>query len=228
MQSWKRDLPEAARRFERLQAYFSPLEKTNRVIIVPAGTILSPKDGHGFHIGGTTVIMSHVGAFDNADHEFLHGIVNGIVRRLLSNLTAENLRKIPELARKKLVDDYETPESILDEELIRTYNDHIKRGENPLTFPEFSTIVNAMTEEQFHEMLRTDPETSERIAELGIASLSDLRVRAQEYYDAYEKDILRERIAKLYRQFNEAKKTDQNLPFETFLNQNLSTLFSES
>jgi hypothetical protein len=222
---WRKSAPEATRRFEQLQQYFSPRERTSRVVMVPSDTILPPKGGHGFHVGDTTVIMSHAGAFDNADHEFLHGIVNTIVRKLLPNLTEENIRMISELASKNLVDDYGTPESILDEELIRTYNDYIKRGENPRTFPEFSNIVDAMTDEQFLTTLQIEPDTAERMVKMGISSLKNLRARTREYYDTYEKDVLRERIAKLYRKFEEEKKTNPDLSFEIFLGGNLRELF---
>ena len=102
-------------------------EIAKKVVIIPSDRLLPSKEtGQSFHIGDTTVIMSHTENPMNLEHEFLHGIINPITEELAGEIPQE---KVVALASEKLKKGEEYGEhalSLLNEELIRTYNEFIE------------------------------------------------------------------------------------------------------
>ena len=126
---WTEHLPEAKMRITNLISYFRPSadEIAKKVVIIPSDRLLPSKEtGQSFHIGDTTVIMSHTENPMNLEHEFLHGIINPITEELAGEIPQE---KVVALASEKLKKGEEYGEhalSILNEDLIRTYNEFIE------------------------------------------------------------------------------------------------------
>jgi hypothetical protein len=226
---WNEHLPEVKTRIANLIAYFRPEGKAavSKVVIVPSDELFASKDtGRSFRIGDTIVIMSHTENLDNVEHEFMHGIINPLTEKLTAQLPEE---KIVALASSRLKDEEmygNHARSLLNEELIRTYNDFIKEGRPVRTFADFKDLVDNLDELQFSELLATESRVKDRFIAMSIASLDDFRLKLQEYYDRYEKNDLRDKIYQLYKTFNAEKAQNPATRFEDFFSQEAVTAFS--
>ena len=225
---WTKNMPEVRNRITNLISYFRPVNDTttSEVIIIPSDNLLPSKDtGRAFHIGHTTAIMSHTENLDNLEHEFLHGIINPLTEKLRSKIPEDKVVAMAsnKLKHEEMYGDHAL--SLLNEELIRTYNDLIKAGRPIRTFTDFKNVVNSLDENSFAQLMNTEPSTKTRFSAMGMESLTDLKARIQEYYDKYEKNELRDRIYRLYEKFNEAKITDPQVRFEDFLTKEIEQLF---
>lgn len=224
---WTEHLPEVKVRIEDLLAYFrpSPGEVAKKIIIVPSDKLLSSKDtGSSFHVGDTIVIMSHTENTENFEHEFLHGIINPTTEDLAEKIPDE---KVVALASDKLkVEEMygDHALSLLNEELIRTYN-FIKLKKPIRTLANFTVLVDSLSEDSFAELINTEPRTKERFATVGIYSLPDFKTKVKEYYDRYEKNELRERVYHLYERFNSEKINNPNIKFKNFFTREIESLF---
>jgi hypothetical protein len=226
---WADHLPEAEARIQKLIAYFHPQENAvmSRVVIIPSDRILPSKDtGRSFHVGGTAVIMSHTENLDNLEHEFLHGIINPLTERLAETVPQE---KIISLASNRYKEDEMYGDhalSLLNESLIRTYNDLIKKGKPIRTFEDFEKLFSSLSESRFAEFIEAEPRTKARLETMRIHSLDDFKRNIKEYYDRYMKDELGERVYKLYERFNLEKSVHPDVRFEDFLSREISELFA--
>ncbi len=126
---WNEHLLEVKTRIINLISYFRPSsnEVAKKVIIIPSDKLLESKDAGGsFHVGDTAIIMSHTKNLGNFEHEFLHGIINPITEEFAGGISEE---KIIALASNKLKKEQGYGDhalSLLNEELIRTYNEFIE------------------------------------------------------------------------------------------------------
>jgi hypothetical protein len=225
---WTKHMPEVRNRITNLISYFRPTDDTtaSEVIIIPSDKLLSSKDtGRSFHVGHTTAIMSHTENLDNLEHEFLHGIINPLTEKLRLKIPEDKVVAMAsnKLKHEEMYGDHAL--SLLNEELIRTYNDLIKTGKPIRTFTDFKNIVNSLDENRFAQLMNTEPSTKTRFSAMGIESLTDLKARIQEYYDRYEKNELRDKIYSLYEKFNEAKIANTQIRFEDFLTKEIENLF---
>lgn len=225
---WTEHLPETKTRIANLLTYFHPSQDAvaKKIIIVPSDQLLPSKDtGRSFHIGNTAIIMSHSENLDNFEHEFLHSIINPLTRKVAGEIPQE---KIIALASNKLKNQEMYGNhalSLLNEELIRTYNDLIKRGEPIRTFADFEKLVKSIDEKSFADLIDAEPITKARLSAMGIFSLADFQTRIKEYYDRYEKNSLREKIYQFYKKFNTEKAFRPDAKFEDFFLKNANELF---
>lgn len=225
---WTEHLPETKTRIADLIAYFRPSsgEVAKKIIIVPSDKLLSSKDtGSSFHVGDTTVIMSHTENTENFEHEFLHGIINPMTEELAGKIPQE---KVVALASSKLkVEEMygDHSLSLLNEELIRTYN-FIKFKRPIRTLANFTALVDSLSEDRFTELISTEPRTKERFATVGISSLADFKAKVEEYYNRYEKNELRERVYHLYERFNAEKVNNPSIKFKDFFAREIGGVFN--
>ena len=132
-------LPKYKERITKLIEYFRPNIKTSNiknVEVIPCdGTLTKVDIGQSINLGDTIFIMSHTKNPDNFDHEFLHGIINPITEKFAEYFESdEQKKKILEFTNggKEGYGDYSV--SILNEEIIETYNKYIKDGGRPSSF----------------------------------------------------------------------------------------------
>jgi hypothetical protein len=204
---------------------FFRAESSKRVVLVPADNLIKKDEGRSFDLGDELVIMSHTENLDNLEHEFLHSIINPSVERAMDQLSEDEIAKINSLAGPKLKQDYgEFPMSLLNEELIRTYNDYYKKGVTPRSLEEFKQNLTEMEEEQFAEDSKNNASLRKRLESLGVESLADLQQKADEYYEAYEKDEFRDRSYEFIKKYEASAEEDEDLTFDSYLSENISEL----
>jgi hypothetical protein len=227
--SWMEHIPAVKERLSEINAYFNAEEGEypRKVILVPAeGIIKTDNSGSSFHVGDAAVILSHAGNLDNVGHEFLHGMINPMTEELKHRLPEE---KILALAsdRYKIDDMYgEHALSLLNEELIRTYNDIIRSDGAPPSPEEFKKKIESLTDETFAHILTNEPHTGKRLKNMGINTLKEFQERSVEYYERYIKNELRERIYGLYREFEAKKEVQPDLKFKDFFAGAVDRLFA--
>ena len=218
-------LEETRGRIENLLKFFRPdrtTTKANKVFLIPTDPLYNPQSGRGFVFGEEIVIMSHIDNPDNVEHEFLHAVINPIVEKLSGRLTVEQKDKTVQLANEKLKQDYGYEYfSLLCEELIRTYNDVVKKGESPQTYEDFVRRVSTITEEQFQRLLAQSHSLKMRCEELEITTIEQLRSesKSREYFERFEVNQLRDLIYSLYKEY--ACRPDKDTNFEDFILESL-------
>ncbi len=204
----------------KLINFFHPQTSTTilkRLTIMPSNFLLPIKSGAGFNFGDEYAIESNISNRKNFQHEFLHSVINPIVDKLESLLTDDQKESIVRSAKKSLVQDYgEHWYSLLCETLIRTYNDIYSQNEKPLTENSFKARVDSLTESEFVKIVDESPAQKERLAAMQIASLSDFKAKAGEYFQQVLKNQLGEIIFELYKKYDQLKLT-QNINFEDFI-----------
>lgn len=198
---------ENRKRIEVLIDFFRPDSKTTNVkklSFVPTDPLYKKNSGRNFSaFPGEQIIISHIDNIDNQDHEFSHGIINPIVKKLSQQLTDEQKEKISQLASVKLKQDYGDGHfSLLCEEFIRTYNDVLKRGEKPQTYEDFVRKISAITENQFQKFLADSQNFRARCEQLEIKTIEDFKNKSQEYFEKFEKNQLRDLIFELYQEYS--------------------------
>jgi len=216
-------------RIANLIDYFRPNVSTSRieqVVLVPAERILTrPDSGMSFRIGNEILIVSPANNLDNLDHEFLHGLINPIVEKIYANLSEKQRQRICTLANEGLKADYgNLPFSLLCEELIRTYNDVVKRGEEPLSLESFRSKVSELNENTFRTEMAIHQDFRNRMQFLGIDSVDSLKRKAEEYYNRYVKNELRSQISRLYQAYEAECAETTRVNFEEFLAKNIQHL----
>jgi hypothetical protein len=214
-------MEETRARIEALIDFYKPDAETSdikRVSFVPTDPLYRKNSGRAFSaFPGEQIIISHIDNVDNQNHEFSHGIINPIVEKLSEQLTDEQKTRVSELASGKLKQDYgEGHFSLLCEEFIRTYNDVLKKGEQPQTYYDFMHKVSELTEDQFQEFMTESENLKNRFAELGIQTLDDFKDKSREYFERFEQNQLRDLIFELYQDYlNRPDKEGEN--FEQFV-----------
>lgn len=214
-------LEETKKRIEDLIDFFKPNSKTTNIqklIFVPTDPLYNANSGRSFFIfSDEQIIISHIDNIDNQDHEFLHGIVNPIIKKLSQQLTDGQKEKITELANEKLKQDYGDEHfSLLCEEFIKTYNNFLKKKEEPQTYEDFTRKISYSNEEQFQKELTKSKNFKANCEEFGIITIKDLKNKSQEYFERFEKNQLRDLIFKIYQEYiNHPNKEAEN--FEQFV-----------
>lgn len=152
----------------------------------------------------------------------MHSIINPIIDKLATQLSVEQQEKISQLGsyRLKFAERYgDNCYSLLCEEFIRTYHECIQKNEKPRNQDDFVAMANGLNEEKFHLILEEDENIRKNCSALGISSLSDLKERAIDYYNRFEKNELREIIFSFYQEYLQS---DNQVNFEDFVLNNFS------
>lgn len=154
----KEKIEETKKRFEALIDFFKPSSKTTDVKVLtfaPTNPLYRENYGRNFSgFSGEQIIVSHIDNTFNQEHEFLHGIINPIVKKLSQQLTFEQQEKIFENAsikiKKQCDKDYlcilreefvvaysyfenknqENPENNLREMIIKCYEEYAEFSKN--------------------------------------------------------------------------------------------------
>ncbi|MDZ7798219.1 MAG: hypothetical protein U5L76_01225 [Patescibacteria group bacterium] len=219
----EQNIEDSKQRIKKLIDFFRPqtnTTKTKEVVLLPTDFLMSEKSGVAFNFGDNLYISSHVDNPHNLEHEFLHCIINPIVDKLDKKLSDEQKQKISNLASDKLkVEQGYGKEyySLLCEEFIRTYNDVFQHGKQPIVYNDFVQKIESLDEEQFNSLLSKKESLKNRCAQLQINTFEDFKNKSQEYFDAFEKNDLREIIFKFYQDFTKEKEKNPNLDFEEFV-----------
>lgn len=179
---------------------------------------LDKKDsGSAFVFDNELVLKTHIDNTDNLDHEFSHSIINPIVEKLSECLSSEQKDKISQLASRELKQDYGSDYfSLLCEELIRTYNDVFKKGERPQRYEDFNQNISSVDDEMFQKVLNKNDNLRKKLEQLNIGSLAELKEKAEEYYNKFQKNQLRDIIFGLYQEYSSSTSRG-GINFEDFI-----------
>jgi len=194
--------------------------KINQIVILPTDFLYREKAGTAFEFDKTVIIRSHINNPGNFEHEFLHCIINPIVEKLTQQLTDEQKKKISNYGSYKLKveEKYgEGHESLLCEEFIRTYNDVIQKGEIPVTFQVFEYKLKELNEESFKIFLEKDKKQGNKLFQLGISTLDDLKNKRKEYWDRFGESKLKIIIYNFYQKYIKERERESNINFEEFV-----------
>lgn len=220
MEARRESLGEVRARIEKLIAFFQPDSKTTgvrKISLMPTDPLSRVNTGGAFVFGEELVLKTHRDNFDNLEHEFSHSVINPIIEKLSLQLSDEQKEKISQLANIKLKQDYgEGYFSLLCEEFIRTYNDVFKKGEKPQTYEDFVQKVSSISEEQFRKFLADSESLRVRCEVLGITSVEVFKDKTQDYYDRFEKNLLRDLIFEMYQEYSNRPDTEAE-NFERFV-----------
>lgn len=212
------NLEETERMVKELIDFFKPdstTTNTKKVNFVPTDPLYRKNSGRSFRFGDEQVIISYIENTENQEHEFLHGVINPIVDKLSEKLTEEQKEKISKLTSEKLKKDYGKEHySLLCEELIRTYN-IFKKGEEPATYEKFVEKISQITDSEFQKEIESRKELKQKLDEMDIKNIEDLRSKSREYYDKYEQSELTNIIHHLYQEYS--SRADKNENFEHFI-----------
>lgn len=219
------NIEDTKKRIEKLINFFKPDSKTTdikKISFIPTDPLYDKYSGRAFSaFSGEHIIKSHIDNVDNMDHEFCHGIINPIVDKLSKVLTSEQKEKISSLASYKLKQDYgDYFYSLLCEELIRTYNNVIKKVKTPETYEDFKQKIPEFDEKFFQKEILSNKDFGERCESLGIKSIKEFDDKSKEYFEKFEKNELREIIFELYHEYMDSS-SEENDNFEKFLLSNL-------
>ncbi len=217
-------------RLKRHIDFFRPSVSTTHIRRVNYASTdpLRPKQsGYAAMLGDEQVVVSHRENTGNQEHEFLHGIINPITRKLAGQLNETDKTHIVALASSTLRLDYgDDWESLLNEEIIRAYNDEFQHdaiNEKRV----FLDQINRLDATSFQSLCQ-DTKKQSVFATLGIASLEDLKAKAMELYEYQRREShhgLRGRILDMYHAY--ADRDDKKTNFEMFLYQKIKELISE-
>jgi hypothetical protein len=218
------NLEETKTRIEKLIEFFKPNSETTkirRVSLMPTDPLFRKSTGTAFVFGEELVLKTHIDNPNNLEHEFSHSVINPIVDKLFGHLNQEQRGKITELANEKLRQDYgDGCYSLLCEEFIRTYNDVFKTGRKPETLEDFQTKIASLSEDKFQDLLLQSENLKVRCNELEIKTIEDLKNKAQEYFERFEKNQLRDIIFEFYQEY--VNRLDKNTNFEKFVLNNFA------
>lgn len=218
-------LPELTRIISGLIDFFKPDINTTNVkdlIFLPTNPLYPQNAGRNFSaFEGEQIIISHVENTMNQEHEFLHGIINPIVKKIFSILTEQQKQAISNLASGSLKQLYKetNPFSILCEELIKTYNEVFEIGGQPQTYEDFLATISSVSEEYFQSSLK-NPYFKSKCQELGITTKQEFLDKSQQYYQRFQNNPLRKIIFELYQEYDQQNNPETN-NFERFILKNL-------
>lgn len=217
---------EVKKRIEKLIDFFMPDSATTpvkKVNFIPTDPLWRINSGRNFSFGEEQVIASHIENTENQDHEFLHGVINPIVDKLALKLTKEQQEKISSMASETLKRDYgDGWYSLLCEELIRSYNDVFKHSGKTVTYEDFHQKISGLTEESFQKYLSESVALRQRCQAMGIHNAEELKQKSRKFFDAFEKNPLRELILKIYGDY-EGRSDKTGVNFEKFLLENFTS-----
>lgn len=223
-------LPKYKKNLNSLISFFRPSPSTSPVktiTLMNSDLILSKKSGAAFSLGEELVISSHVDNPDNINHEFLHSVINPIVEKISSKLSNEQKQKIIDMASRDLKYGQEYGEdhfSLLCEELIRTYNDIYRKNEAPISYEKFIGEADKLDEKKFDKILQEKESFAEKCEQLNVRTFEEFKAKRQEYFDAYHKNELRDRIFEMYKEYDDARTNDPSLNFENYIRNNYDEL----
>ncbi len=221
----KENIKTTKERFNDILEFFKPHAKTTnveRVSIMPTDP-LQPEDSFSsFRFGNETVLHSHIENPKGLEHEFLHPIINPIVKKLENKLTEEQKKNVVEMGSHNLrveqgYGDYHFV--LLSEELIRTYNDLLQKVETPVMYEDFQKKLKDIDETDFKDLMK-EQNFIDRCKELNILTLDDLKRKSSEYYERFEKNELREVIFLFYQKYIHNKEESEESTFERFFLEN--------
>lgn len=221
-------LPTYKRQIEKSIDYFRPHKESTKietVIVVPCDKLLPRiKAGRGITIGNTSFILSHTENLDNFDHEFLHSVINPVTEKFTSYFERqENREKIFAYTNGGIEGYGDYPVSILNEELINTYNENIKNGQKAITLKQIKQEFEKLTEEDFARIKNREIGSTvvqDSFQEYG--SLKQLVSDVEQYFDKFIKDRriikneLRKRILNFYQRYEEERIANPLLTFEKY------------
>lgn len=220
---WEGKTKEVAERTSRSVEYFRSHSTVDRVVLVSIEN--DEYSGRSFRVGGEAIIMSNPDNLDNVDHEFLHCILNPVIEDAYNKLSPKEQERLVELSGAKLRQDYgEYPLSLLNEEVIRTYNDFVKMNRSPATKTEFLENVSKLSPKDFEKERKGNESFQTRLAKLKIDSFDKFKERAGEYFDMFERDELRERTFTFYKGYADAAEADQGVTFERYFSERVREL----
>ena len=101
----------------------------------------------------------------------------------------------------------------------------VETGKPPMTFEDFEKAVAAQSEDDFARSIKS-PNMQSRMAALGVASVTQFKERAREYYDRFVRNELREKVYPLYIRFDRERAQNPGLRFENFLAAEIETALS--
>jgi hypothetical protein len=214
-------IDETRARIDALIDFYKPDTETSdikRVNLVPTDPVYRKNSGRAFSVfPGEQIIICHIDNIDNQDHEFSHGIINPIIEKLSEQLDDVQKEKVSALASSKLKRCYgDEYFSLLCEEFIRTYNDVLRKGEQPQTCEGFMQKVSDLTDEQFQHFLANNGYLVKRFSELGIQTVDEFKRRSREYFERFEQNQLQDLIFRFYQNYiNRPDKDGEN--FEQFV-----------
>ncbi|MDF1496498.1 MAG: hypothetical protein P1P90_00370 [Patescibacteria group bacterium] len=219
-------MKEVEERIQKLLEFFKPKNPLpQRLVIVPSDPLEKASSGRGFMFGDEWVIKSNIENQENFDHEFLHGIINPIVDKIVAELSDAQKQKISELASSQIKADYgDEVYSILCEEFIRTYVNFYRYSDKPRSLEDFRTIISGMSDEDFARELKKSGSLKEKCLNLGITNREEMLKSASEYYDKFVRNDLRALIYGLYPDYE--SRQDKSESFEEFILQSLPNKFN--
>lgn len=225
-------IPKYKEQIEKSIEYFRPEIKTSdikNVEIIPCDKVLPRIDkGRGITIRNISFIISHTENPDNFDHEFLHGVINPITEKFADYFESEEQRKkIFEFIGGGLKGYGDHPVSVLNEEIIQTYNEYIKGGGKERTLSDVRKELGHMKEEDFIKLKKGQgSNTNLQKPFEEFTDLDDLRARSEVFYEKFikgqqvVKNELRKRLLSFYREYENAKELNTALSFEKYFSGN--------
>ncbi len=182
--------------------FFQPKNlEIKEVIFLPTNPLEEKQSGNGINLEDIYYINSDKGNRLNEIHEFLHSIINPIIEKI--KLSDEDEGKIIGLSPKRIRDDYESGESILTEEIIRTYGTGLNQSNVP-NFTAFRESLLLVSKEKIEEFINKEKSEGASLAESAEDLLSDEDL-IKKYYKNYSQDLLAERIWKFFKDYQHSE-----------------------
>jgi hypothetical protein len=224
------NLEETEKMTTEIISFFKPDSQTTNIkklIFVPTDPLENKFSGNAIpYFPEECLIFSNIENTLNQKHEFSHSIINPIIEKLEEKLTTEQKKKISKLASITLKENYgEGSFSLLCEEFINAYTKFVSAEKKPVTYEAFNNYILSLDEKQFQEIIIIEPRFKERLANLNIKSLKELKDKSQEYFNTYNKNDLIEVIFDFYQ--NYINRQDKNTNFEQFVLENFPTFLEE-
>ena len=220
----KENINETKKQIEYLIDFFRPHPETttvNRVTITPTD-LLYKKDSESYlQFGDEMIIRSHTENQSSIEHEFLHGVINPIVKKLSKGLTEEQKKKVSDMGSHTLRleqsygDDFFSV--LLSEEFIRTYSELIQRVETPTTSQDFQENINRLDETEFNKLLTEKGSFKKNCKRLDISTLQDLKSKSQQFYNNFIENKLREVVFIFYQKYIHEREQNEEISFEEFV-----------
>ncbi len=201
------------KRLQEIVEFFKPKEATShsrKLLYPPVSIFQKESSGQNIVLPDAWVVVSHVENELNFDHEFLHGIINPIVDKLIERLSSDQERAILELTSGSLKRGYGSHAySIICEELIRTFSKNFQPKQALFTAGEFSKMIKSMDDEAgeaaFNKNFLEENGFGEECEEMGVESFREFKPRAEEYFRRFKKSELSRIIFDLYNDFEDSR-----------------------
>ncbi|HPI67129.1 MAG TPA: hypothetical protein PKZ16_01105 [bacterium] len=205
----KEQLPELERKINEAIKFFNPRpSRLKKIIYLPTNPLTKEQSGYGLEIDENYYVSAELGNEINEIHEFLHSIINPVMEKI--KLSADDEKIILELCPNKLKS-YQYPQSILTEEIIRTYKTGFKK-ENEPSFDNFRAKLLSADKSKLQKMLNDEKQQEGAAMAASVTELLTNDKIMRRYYEKYGRDILSERIW----QFFAAYSTSGSEDFESY------------